>query len=145
MNAPRKKLLAEINVVPYIDVMLVLLVIFMITTPLLTQGVNVKLPEAPAKILSEQNQEPLIISIDRLGNYYLNASDQPSVPISSKDLLIRVSALLQLASQEHNQPRNVYVKGDRDVDYDKVVQLLVILQKTGVNNVGLMTENPPQT
>lgn len=136
----RRRPLAEINVVPYIDVMLVLLVIFMITAPLLTQGVNVKLPQASAKSLP-QHETPIIVSIDNRGNYFLNISDHPSQPISTQRLATRVAAVLQLAHQNHQQ-REVYVKGDNEVDYGKVVQMMVLLQHAGAESVGLVTQNP---
>ncbi|MBT8506609.1 protein TolR [Coxiella-like endosymbiont of Rhipicephalus sanguineus] len=137
----RKRALAEINVVPYIDVMLVLLVIFMITAPLLTQGVNVKLPQAAAKTLFPQ-QAPIIVSIDSHGSYFLNIAKEPSQPITTQDLVTRVAAALQLANQNH-QKQEIYVKGDKEVDYGKVVQMMVLLKYAGANNVGLMTQNLP--
>ena len=137
----RKRPMSEINVVPYIDVMLVLLVIFMITAPLLTQGVNVKLPQAAAKTLPPKHALPIIVSVDKRGNYFLNTSNTPTQPISPKNLVNQVAAVLQLAKQNH-QKRDIYVKGDRDVDYGKVVQAMVLLQHAGVANVGLMTQSP---
>ncbi len=136
-----KRPLSEINVVPYIDVMLVLLVIFMITAPLLTQGVNVKLPQAAAKTLSPKQESPIIVSVDGRGDYYLNISEEPSQPVSAQNLMTRVAAALQLAQQNHQQ-RDVYVKGDANVDYGKVVQVMVLLQRAGADNVGLMTQIP---
>lgn len=138
----RRQPFAEINVVPYIDVMLVLLVIFAITSPLLTQGVNVKLPQANAKALPPQQETPIIISINNRGNYFLNISDDPAQPISTQDLITRVTAALQLDKQNHYH-REIYVKGDNRVDYGKVVQMMVILQQTGAGSVGLLTQNPP--
>ncbi len=136
-----KKPLAEINVVPYIDVMLVLLVIFMITAPLLTQGIHVKLPQAAAKSIAAKNDLPIIVSVDSRGNYYLNVSEEPSQPVSPEQLMMRVAAVLQLAHEKH-QDRDVYVKGDRDVDYGKVVQAMVLLQRAGAGSVGLLTQDP---
>lgn len=136
----RKKPLAEINVVPYIDVMLVLLVIFMITAPLLMQGVNVQLPQAAAKSLAPDNM-PIVVSVDRQGNYFLNTSEHPEQPIAPQNLINEVAATLQLAKQRHQQ-RDLYVKGDRDVDYGKVVQAMVLLQHAGAASVGLMTQDP---
>ena len=137
----RKRPLAEINVVPYIDVMLVLLVIFMITTPLLTQGVNVKLPQANAKMLPS-HETPIIVSIDKHGNYFLNISTQSTQPISSKNLINSVRTALQQAKQNHQQ-QEVYIKGDKEVDYGKVVQMMVLLQQAGTDNVGLVTYEDP--
>ena len=137
----RKAPLAEINVVPYIDVMLVLLVIFMITAPLLMQGVSVQLPQAAAKVLPPKDNMPIVVSVDRQGNYFLNVSAHPEQAIAPQNLVNRVAATLQLAKQRHQQ-RDVYVKGDRDVDYGKVVQAMVLLQHAGATSVGLMTKNP---
>src|ERR1700723_3490167 len=99
----RRKLMGEINVVPYIDVMLVLLVIFMITTPLLSQGVNVDLPHASSKPLSAKQQEPIIVSIDATGLYYLNISPTPDQPIDATALTSQVTAAMQ-AAQTSNEP-----------------------------------------
>lgn len=140
----KKRALADINVVPYIDVMLVLLIIFMITAPLLTQGVNVHVPEAQAKVIDAPDQKPMIISVDEQGNYYLNISSTPTVPMSPKQLAVRVAAQLQLSQNQHQQ-QAVYVKGDQHVDYGKVVAAMVMLQQAGVSNIGLVTEPPTQT
>jgi biopolymer transport protein TolR len=133
-----KKPLAEINVVPYIDVMLVLLVIFMITAPLLTQGINVNLPKAQAKAIVAKNNLPVIVSVDRAGHYYLNTEPQPTKPISAVELMTQIAARVQIAKQQHKQ-LPVYVKGDRNVDYGKVVQAMVLLQHAGAQDVGLLT------
>ena len=137
----KRRPIAEINVVPYIDVMLVLLVIFMITAPLLTQGVNVNLPQASAKALPPKQDIPMIVSVDRFGRYFLNVSAQPAHAINAQQLMTKVAAYLQIAKQQHQQ-REVYVKGDRHVDYGKVVQAMVLLQRAGANNVGLITTEP---
>ena len=129
--------MAEINVVPYIDVMLVLLVIFMVTAPLLSQGVNVHLPQAQAKSLT-QKSEPLIISVNKMGEYFLNVHTEPNVPINAKELVTEVSLAIQKASAKH-ESQDVYVKGDVAVDYGKVVQAMVLLQKAGAEQVGLIT------
>ena len=138
----RRRPLAEINVVPYVDVMLVLLVIFMITSPISTQGINIKLPQAKVKALPSQQETPIIISINNRGSYFLNISDDSARPVSTEDLIIGVSAALQLAKQNHQQ-REIYVKGDNEVDYGKVVKMMVLLQKAGVTSIGLLTQNPP--
>lgn len=129
--------MAEINVVPYIDVMLVLLVIFMITTPLLSQGVNVDLPRASSKPITAKQQEPIIVSIDAQGVYYLNISPTPDQPIDASGLIAQVTTALQTAGTE---PRQVLVKGDQNVDYGKVMQAMVLLQQAGVPGVGLITQ-----
>lgn len=135
----KRRPLSEINVVPYIDVMLVLLVIFMITAPLLMQGVNVDLPQGKAKNLSAKEAEPIVVSVDRSGHYYLNVAEKPNDAIQAGALMTQVSAQLTLAKERH-QEKPVYVKGDRHADYGKVVQAMVLLQKAGAENVGLVTQ-----
>lgn len=135
----RKKPMSEINVVPYIDVMLVLLVIFMITAPLLTQGINVRLPQTSSKALSPNQQTPLIVSVNQQGNYFLNLSPTPTKAITPQMLMSSVAAYMQLAKQKH-EVRHVYVKGDQNVDYGKVVGAMALLQKAGANEVGLITQ-----
>ncbi|OGT46537.1 MAG: protein TolR [Gammaproteobacteria bacterium RIFCSPHIGHO2_12_FULL_41_20] len=133
-----RRLLSEINVVPFIDVMLVLLVIFMITTPLLTQGVKVDLPKTTTKALPPQQKEPLIVTVDATGNFYLNIADKPSVPITPRALSNLVST--QLASSDNTEQRPVLVKGDKNTNYGKVVEAMALLQQAGAKSVGLMTE-----
>ncbi|MBL4648070.1 MAG: protein TolR [Gammaproteobacteria bacterium] len=132
----RKRPLAEINIVPYIDVMLVLLVIFMITTPLLSQGVHVKLPQAKAKTVHAKQQLPIIVSINAQGDYFLNITAHPQQTIHAKAILALVKQALR-----NDQQRSVLVKGDKIVPYGKVVRAMVLLQQAGVKNVGLVTEN----
>jgi biopolymer transport protein TolR len=134
----RKKPIAEINVVPYIDVMLVLLLIFMITAPLLTEGVQVKLPQAQAKTLNKEQQEPIVVSVDKQGMYYLNISEHPELPMEPNDIATVVAAQL-LVAKEAGQERSVMVKGDKAVNYGQVVQAMVILQAAGAKSVGLVT------
>jgi biopolymer transport protein TolR len=133
----RKRPMAEINVVPYIDVMLVMLVIFMVTAPLLTQGVDVELPEASAEAMSPDQQEPLVVSVAVDGSLYLNIGDAPNTAIDGDTLIQRVSAVLR-----HRQDRTVMVRGDHAVDYGSVVAAMVLLQQAGVPAVGLVTEPP---
>ena len=130
--------MSEINVVPYIDVMLVLLVIFMITAPLLTQGVKVDLPQAEAEPLDVETQEPLVVTIDADGDYYVNYGDDQSSPVEPRTLAARVGALLR-----HRPGLAVVVRGDENVPYGDVVILMTILQRAGAPSVGLMTEAPP--
>jgi biopolymer transport protein TolR len=134
----RYRQLAEINVVPYIDVMLVLLVIFMITAPLLFQGVNVNLPTASAKPIDSKPPEPIIVSIDASGNYYLNIYSQPTQIISAQVLFNQVAAELK-KMQGMPYPRQFLIKGDKSVDYGKIMQAMVLLQRAGVPNIGLIT------
>ena len=135
------KLNAEINVVPYVDVMLVLLVIFMITAPMLTQGVTVDLPKATSENLKSTDREPIIVSVNQQGDFYLNIDANPDAPIDPHALMLRVAAELQLA-KEHNEPIRVLVKGDQGVPYGKVVEAMALLKQAGSEQVGLMTDSP---
>lgn len=139
----RKPLIAEINVVPYIDVMLVLLVIFMITAPLLTQGVNVNLPTAQSKALSTAQKEPIIVSVDEKGQYYLNINRDPSSVVTPDFLLNRVTAQLKI-DKKANVKRQVLVKGDKSVGYGSVVRAMSLLQQAGAQNIGLITGSGTQ-
>ena len=129
--------MAEINVVPYIDVMLVMLVIFMITAPLLTQGVKVDLPEASAEPLDAEQQEPLVVTVDADGDLFLNVGDAPETPVAAEALVQNVSAVLR-----RRKDKTVLVRGDHAVDYGAVVAAMVLLQQAGVPHVGLVTEPP---
>ncbi|OGT42026.1 MAG: protein TolR [Gammaproteobacteria bacterium RIFCSPHIGHO2_12_FULL_37_34] len=136
-----RRLMSDINVVPFIDVMLVLLVIFMITAPLLTQGVKVNLPQTKASALSEQKHEPLIVTVDAAGNFYFNLADKPEQPITARTLTYLVTE--QLADQQKTEQRPVLVRGDKNVNYGKVVEAMVLLQQAGAKSVGLITAPPP--
>lgn len=131
--------MAEINVVPFIDVMLVLLVIFMITTPLLTQGVKIELPKTEAKALPPDQKEPLIVTVDATGNYYLNISAKPNQPVTARVLSNLVSTQLAPGSSASEQ-RPVLVRGDKNANYGKIVDAMVLLQKAGAKSVGLITQ-----
>jgi len=133
----RRKPMSEINVVPYIDVMLVLLVIFMITAPLLTPGVMVELPQADANQIESENDEPLVLSVTANGDYYLSVGDNTDEPIDAKQLIAKVSAVLR-----HRPGTPVYVRGDAAVDYGKVVYAMTLLQQAGAPGVGLLTQTP---
>lgn len=139
----RRRIQSEINVVPYIDVMLVLLVIFMVTAPLLNQGVSVELPRASAKKMQTHGQGPIIVTVRPGNRYYLNVSDKPTEPIALEALKVRIAAELALAGRKH-KTRAVYVKGDRHVEYEQVLWAMSALQQAGVAHVGLLTK-PPQT
>jgi biopolymer transport protein TolR len=136
----RKSPIAEINVVPYIDVMLVLLVIFMITAPILTQGVTVDLPKAASEPLKAADRDPIIVSVNRMGDYFLNIHTNPDLPIAPQALLVRVAAELELARQS-GQALNVLVKGDQGVEYGKVVSAMSLLKQAGASQVGLLTDS----
>jgi biopolymer transport protein TolR len=132
-----RKPMAQINVVPYIDVMLVLLIIFMITAPLLTQGVAVELPQADAEALPPDHEEPLIISVDRQGALFVNVGEGKDRPVNAEQMQLRVAAVLR------NKPGTpVMVRGDREVDYGSVVRAMVLVQAAGASSVGLITETP---
>ncbi|MFT5140731.1 MAG: biopolymer transport protein TolR [Lysobacterales bacterium] len=136
----RRRPMSEINVVPYIDVMLVLLVIFMITAPLLNLGVEVELPEADAEPLqTQQNEEPLVITVLKNGDLYLNAGGDldgtTSGLIDAESLVTTVSAIVR-----RNPDIQVLVGGDRAVGYGEVYNAMVLLQKAGVTKVGLMSD-----
>ena len=138
---PKRKPITEINLVPYIDVMLVLLLIFMITAPLLTQGVQVQLPSASAKAMPPQKGMPIIVSVNQQGVLFLNTSPTPDQPITPQNLMSDVSTQLTNAQTEHKE-QDVYVKGDRDANYGQVMKAMVLLQKAGAIDVGLITQNP---
>lgn len=135
----RRKPMSEINVVPYIDVMLVLLVIFMITAPLLTQGVKVELPQASAEPIPPEEREPLVVSVDAQGQYFINVGGDPDSPVDGETIAARVAAVLR------RQPTTpVYVRGDSRVDYGSVVKAMALLQGAGAPSVGLITESPEE-
>ncbi len=133
----KRKRMSEINVVPYIDVTLVLLVIFMVTAPLFHQGVEVDLPKAPAEQLkkTDENQEPLIISVNQRGQIFVNKAESPEEPIP--DGLFR-NQIREILSKGQGNP--IYVQGDKNVDYGRVVTVMVMLQDAGAENVGLITD-----
>ncbi len=136
----RERPISDINVVPYIDVMLVLLVIFMITAPMLSQGVTVDLPKTASETLQPTDREPIIVSVNQQGTYFLNISSAPADPIEAQALVVRVAAELELAKQS-GQKLNVLVKGDQGVAYGKVVQAMALLKQAGAEQVGLLTDS----
>lgn len=133
----RRRKVAEINVVPYIDVMLVLLIIFMVTAPLITQGVKVDLPQAEAEALDKDTKPPLVASVDAQGRYYITLGANDKEPLSAEEVATLVKAHLLV-----NPDTPVVVNGDGAVSYNAVIQLMVLLQKVaGVPSVGLMTDS----
>ena len=131
----KRRAVSEINVVPYIDVMLVLLIIFMVTAPLLKQGVDVDLPTAPANPLDAESPEPIVVTVDKSGLMFLNIAVDPDTQISAEALVKQVkSALLK------EPKRPVMVRGDANGPYQNVVATLVLLQQANVGSVGLVTE-----
>ncbi|SET70704.1 protein TolR [Marinobacter segnicrescens] len=136
MQSVRRKPMSEINVVPYIDVMLVLLVIFMVTAPMLTQGVKVDLPETTSDpIQAEKETESVVVSVDANGAYFLQVGDEGSDPMPLERLREQVSKIMAGRSN-----REVLVRGDQNVQYGTVVRLMSVLQRAGATNVGLITE-----
>ena len=133
----RRAPMAEINVVPYIDVMLVLLVIFMITAPLLSQGVKVDLPQAAAEPLDQDSKEPLVVSVDVEGNYYINVGGDEDEAVELDTVVQRTAAVLR---RQPDTP--VMVRGDANVNYGYIVNLMTNLQAAGAPSVGLITEPP---
>ncbi len=132
----RRKPISEINVVPYIDVMLVLLIVFMVTAPMLTQGVSVELPEAPSEPLKlSDDQETIIVSIKPDGSYYLDIGSTPEQQISLDNISSKMEKIMRV-----NPTTQVMVRGDKSVSYGVVIQLMTILQASGVPNVGLISE-----
>ena len=132
----KRKLMGEINVVPYIDVMLVLLVIFMVTAPLLTQGIEVELPKANSEPIQDvPNHRPLVLSVDAEGNLYIDVGDNENEPASGKEVVAKVGAILR------NRPETpILVKADRSVPYGHVVGAMVLLQQGGAENIGFVTD-----
>jgi len=132
----KRKLMGEINVVPYIDVMLVLLVIFMVTAPLLTQGIEVDLPKANSEPIDDvPNHQPLVLSVDAAGNLFINVGDDEDEPISGKEVVARIGAVLR------NRPDTpILVKADRAVPYGNVVGAMVLLQQGGALSIGFVTD-----
>lgn len=138
MRAPKRKrkLMGEINVVPYIDVMLVLLIIFMVTAPLLTQGIKVELPKAGAEPIDDvPNHPPLVLSVDKDGKLYLNRGSAKNEPTDSQTVIATTAAILR------NRPQTpILVKADKNVPYGNVVGAMVLLQRAGADTVGFVTD-----
>ena len=130
----RRKLKAEINVVPYIDVMLVLLIIFMVTAPLLNLGVDIQLPQSTAKAV-QADKEPIVISVDKDGGFFLTLGTAQHEAIDPQALVTKVAAFVR-----QNPQVPVLIGGDERVDYGKIYQAMVLLQQAGVPKVGLMSQ-----
>jgi len=128
----KKTLMAEINVVPYIDVMLVLLIIFMVLSPLLIQGIEVNLPNTDTTKMSVQN-EPLVISINKEGEYFINVGDE-SLPIDLDELKRKSSVIL-----EANPEIEIVFQSDKDVIFDSVAKAMAAVQSVGISKIGIVT------
>jgi biopolymer transport protein TolR len=133
----RRRPMSDINVVPYIDVMLVLLIVFMVTAPMLMQGVKVELPKAAATPVGKQDDEPLIVSVKADGSYFINLGKDKEKSQSLNVVQDKVSKILRRKPET-----SVLVWGDTSVPYGSVVALMTALQSAGAASVGLVTENP---
>lgn len=134
-----KRLMAEMNVVPYIDVTLVLLIIFMITAPLITQGVKVDLPQAPSEVMPPTEHEPVIVTVDAAGDIYVDLGEAPDEPIDEETLVTRVAGVAK-----YRPETDFLVRGDSGVPYGRVVEVMALMQAAGVPNVGLLTQPPSE-
>ena len=130
----RRNLISDINVVPYIDVMLVLLVIFMISAPLMVQGIQVNLPEASSEALPVKNQEPLIVSITQEGTLFLETDSTKGKPLSLSEISDLTSKIF-----EASPGLQVVIRGDEEVKYEKVMTLMATLQISGASDIGLIS------
>ena len=135
LRGKRRKPMAEINVVPYIDVSLVLLVIFMITAPLLQTGVDVDLPQAESKAIGQDSVPPVIVTIKADGNLFLDRGNHIDLPVNAETLQGKV-----LAAIKDNPSRSVLIRGDKSAEYGKVITVMASLKRAGVPSVGLMTQ-----
>ena len=130
----KRNLVSDINVVPYIDVMLVLLVVFMISAPLMVQGIALNLPEVTNAPLPREQEDPLIISVDLEGSFYLELESSKNIPLDLSELSETVRKILKT-----NPSLQVVVRGDGGVEYKKIIDLMSVLQSSGATNVGLLT------
>lgn len=138
MSRPKRKPMSDINVVPYIDVMLVLLIIFMVTAPMLTQGIKIDLPKVESSpVPLTKDQEPIIVSVDSNGAYYFEMSSDSKTPLELAAVLQKVEAVMA-----QNPQTAILVRGDRNVPYGTVVELMGSLRSVGADGVGLITEDP---
>ena len=133
----RRRPMSEINVVPYIDVMLVLLVIFMITAPLLTQGVKIELPQADAEPLPAQADDPVVVTVDQAGEMYIDIGEAKQQPVDEQTLVARIRAV-----RKYKPKTPIRVRGDAGVEYGRVIRAMVLVQAGGAPSVGLITEPP---
>ena len=140
----RPNINADINIVPYIDVMLVLLVIFMMTTPIIEQGVEVELPQTDANIVEYTKDQPTVITIDKQGDYYINSLEDATAEMTEEGEKVSINVAVNrvIARLQIWPEMKVFVRGDKNVDYGSVVELMALLQQNGVDKVGIVTENP---
>ncbi len=131
--------MSEINVVPYIDVMLVLLIIFMVTAPLLNQGVEIDLPKANAKPLPSDIKNHVIINVNQDGQIFMDYGENQDQAISTEQLFVKILAL-----KKYQPNIKVLIGGDRQVDYGKIVAVMGLLQQAGIDSIGMLTDPPEQ-
>jgi biopolymer transport protein TolR len=130
--------MGQMNVVPYIDVMLVLLIIFMVTAPMLQQGITVELPEVEAAPIEvTEDNEPLIVSINAAGELFMNLGETPDQPITEQELLRRTAAIVTV-----NPNTPVLIKGDQALNLGIFARVLALLQRAGATGIGILTETP---
>jgi biopolymer transport protein TolR len=139
MLKKRRNLISDINVVPYIDVMLVLLVIFMVAAPLMVQGISVNLPQVTSDALPVEKFEPLIISVRSDGSFFLETEATRNQPLTIDEISIEVEKILKV-----NKDVQVVIRGDEEVKYERVMMLMALIQQLGSKNIGLITK-PPQS
>ena len=132
----RRRPMADINMVPYLDILLVLLVIFMVTVPIFHQGIKVVLPKASAKKLPETKEKPLIVSLDKQGHYYLENGDNTETQFEQEKFLDRLSMIIK----QREKTTQVLIKADKHLSYGKVLTLMDNLQQIGITKVGLVTQ-----
>ena len=138
MTRPKSlTLISEINVVPYIDVMLVLLVVFMIAAPLMTQGVIVNLPDVPADAVDAALDDPLILTVDSAGRLYLNFGGDAEQPVDEQTVLERARAVIS-----RNPATPIFVRGDEGATHGRVMEGFALLRRSGAEQVVLVVETP---
>jgi biopolymer transport protein TolR len=137
MIRKKRNLISDINVVPYIDVMLVLLVIFMVAAPLMVQGISVNLPQVSSQALPVKQSDPLIISVRSNGVFFLEAGSSSDVPLDLDQLTVKLSKVIN-----KDNDLQVVIRGDGEVKYEKIVLLMGVLQQLGSKNIGLITRPP---
>ena len=138
----RKALNAEMNVVPYIDVMLVLLVIFMITTPMLTTGVDVDLPKEQTNTISSSSQLPIIVSLKDNGEIFISYENNIDIPVSEPELIDTLARLQAQSEAQSGESVQVMINADQNNQYGAIMELMANLQQAGIKKVGLLTGKP---
>lgn len=131
------RLVSDINVTPLVDVVLVLLIIFMVTAPMLQQGIEVETPKAASETMASDKEPPVVVSVDKDGAFYLNIADNPNAALAPEQIQARVAAWHQLKPEVP-----VLVKGDASVPYQKVIEAMALVKGAGIDKVGLVTESP---